>query len=99
MTTFLRIPFNEKKHYPMSGKNRWIVQKVRQATLNRGSQILSHKTFRTKREAWTYIHEVQEKIAQKRRKQKLKNSINGYDLGLGNVKGEVNKIISREFND
>lgn len=48
------MAFHEKSMFPISGKDMWVVQRVKHATKNRGSQILSKRYFKTKEEAEAY---------------------------------------------
>lgn len=38
--------YNAKKYFPISGKG-FVVQRVKMPTRNRGSQVVSSKTFKT----------------------------------------------------
>lgn len=50
--TFVTM-YNEKKRFKITGKG-WVVQRIKQPTMNKGSQILWSKRFPTKQKALEY---------------------------------------------
>ena len=47
------IAYDQKKRFPKTGKG-WVVEKVLFPTMNKGSQVVWTKKFKTKKEANTF---------------------------------------------